>query len=192
MRRLILASSSPYRKALLMRLGIPFETVSPEVDETRRAEEQPLDLVIRLSELKAKVFMDRYPGALIIGSDQCAVVDGEILGKPGGFKQALQQLKKVSGKAVDFHTGICLLDTDSGEIQTDDVIYKVHFRLLTNAQLSNYLHKEKPYNCAASIRSDNLGIALFERMEGDDPNALVGLPLIRLVSMLEKAGCPAL
>jgi septum formation protein len=190
MRRLILASSSPYRKTLLRRLGIPFETVSPAVDETCRAEERPLDLVIRLSELKAKVFMDRYPGALIIGSDQCAVVDGEILGKPGGFEQALQQLKKVSGKAVDFHTGICLLDTDSRETQTDDVIYKVQFRLLTSAQLCNYLHKEKPYNCAASIRSDRLGIALFERMEGDDPNALVGLPLIRLVSMLEKAGCP--
>ena len=175
-----------------MRLGIPFETVSPDVDETRRAAEQPLDLVIRLSTLKARALANRFPGALIIGSDQCAVVDGEILGKPGGFEQAFQQLQKVSGKTVEFHTGICLLDTVSDATQTDDVIYQVHFRLLTDVQISNYLRKEEPYNCAGSIRSERLGIALFERMEGDDPNALVGLPLIRLVSMLDKAGCPVL
>ena len=192
MRRLILASSSPYRKALLMRLGIPFETISPDVDETRKAAEQPSDLVIRLSKLKARALVDRFSDALIIGSDQCAIVEGEILGKPGGFKQAFQQLGKVSGKTVEFHTGICLLDTVSGETQTDDVIYKVHFRLLTKAQISNYLLKEEPYNCAGSIRSERLGIALFERMEGDDPNALVGLPLIRLVSMLGNAGYPVL
>lgn len=188
MRRLILASSSVYRKALLDRLGMPFEVILPSIDETRQKGESPTALVKRLAVEKARAVADKYTNALIIGSDQCTVTGDTILGKPLSYERAFQQLKDASGRAVKFHTGICLLDTASSQAQSDDVPYTVYFRQLTDAQISNYLHREKPFDCAGSFKAESLGVALFARMQGDDPSALVGLPLIRLVSMLKSAG----
>lgn len=188
MRKLILASASVYRKALLERLGLPFESVSPSVDESRREGETATALVKRLARLKAEAIAPSFSDALIIGSDQCAVIDHTILGKPGGFDRAFKQLKGASGKSVNFHTGLCLLDSVSGRTQVDDITFKVYFRNLSNTQINRYLEQERPFDCAGSFKAERLGIALFSRMQGDDPNALVGLPLIRLVSMLEAAG----
>jgi MAF protein len=192
MPRLVLASTSPFRKELLQRLGLEFETAAPVVDERRLTGESPKALVLRLSEAKARAVTQEYPEALIIGSDQVAVIDGAILGKPGDHKTAFRQLKRVSGRRVTFLTGVCLLESASGERQVDFVRYTVHMRALADAQIEHYLQRERPFNCAGSFRSEGLGIALFERMEGDDPTALVGLPLIRLVRMLEHAGVPVL
>ncbi len=183
-RELVLASTSPYRRQLLERLGVPFSTISPEVDESPRAGEAAPDLVQRLAEAKAQAVARRRPGALVIGSDQVAVLGNRILGKPGNRVRALEQLRQSSGKRVDFLTGICLVDTETGETQLDLVPYSVFFRTLSDAQIEAYLAREEPYNAAGSFKSEGLGIALFERMEGNDPSALVGLPLIRLVSML--------
>jgi len=188
MRRLILASSSVYRKALLDRLGMPFEVISPSIDETRQKGETPTALVNRLAVEKARAVAGKYTDALIIGSDQCTLTGDTILGKPLSYERAFQQLKDASGRAVKFHTGICLLDTASNQVQSDDVSYTVYFRQLTDAQISNYLHREKPFDCAGSFKAEGLGVALFSRMQGDDPSALVGLPLIRLISMLKSAG----
>jgi len=188
MRKLILASSSVYRKALLGRLGMPFEVISPSIDETRHKGESPTALVKRLAVEKARAVAGKYTNALIIGSDQCTVTGDTILGKPLSYERAFQQLKDASGRAVKFHTGICLLDTASNQTQSDDVPYTVYFRQLTDAQISNYLQREKPFDCAGSFKAESLGVALFARMQGEDPSALVGLPLIRLVSMLKSAG----
>ncbi|GAB4357550.1 MAG: 7-methyl-GTP pyrophosphatase [Gammaproteobacteria bacterium] len=173
---------------LLERLGLPFETCAPEVDETPRDKEPPRELVARLAEAKARAVADRYPDALIIGSDQVSVVEGQIVGKPGDHATAVEQLKRASGKRVVFLTALCLLNSRSGRRQLDVVPFEVTFRQLSESQIENYLRKDKPYNCAGSFRSESLGIALFERMTGDDPNALVGLPLIRLIGMLENEG----
>lgn len=189
---LVLASTSPFRKALLERLGIPFVTASPEVDETALAGEGPEELVRRLAEKKARAVADRFPGALIIGSDQVAVVDGKVVGKPGNHEVAVAQLHNASGRTVRFVTGLCLLDSASGKAEIDAVPFEVTFRVLSEAQIERYLQRDKPYNCAGSFRSEALGIVLFEKMRGDDPNALVGLPLIRLVTMLENAGYPVI
>lgn len=188
MRRIILASSSPYRKALLKRLGLVFESISPSIDENRLPGESPRMMVTRLAHQKAGSLRARFPEALIIGSDQCAVIDGVILGKPENFERAFRQLKAASGKTVEFHSGLCLLDSATEEVQLDDVIFKVHLRCLSDKMINNYLQQERPFDCAGSFKSEGLGVALFNRMEGDDPNALIGLPLIRLVSMLEQAG----
>jgi septum formation protein len=188
MSAIVLASSSPYRQALLARLCLPFETVSPDVDETPHDGEHPADLVKRLAHLKAQAGSIRRSNALVIGCDQCAVCGQTILGKPGNFEIAFQQLKQAAGRPVTFHTGLCLLDTATADAQIDDVIVTVRFRSLTDAQIIDYLRKEAPYHCAGSFMSEGLGIALIERFEGDDPNALIGLPLIRLVSMLAHAG----
>ncbi len=192
MRKLILASSSPYRRALLKRLGLPFEAVSPNIDESHQNRESPSNLVKRLAQAKAEALVEKFPNALIIGSDQCAVINDRILGKPGDFPTALAQLQEASGKKVQYHTGLCLLDSNSGAAQVTDVVYSVYFRRLSEAQITSYLLNEQPYNCAGSIKSEGLGIALFERMQGDDPNALIGLPLIKLISMLENAGVPVI
>ncbi len=187
-RTLVLASTSPFRKQLLERLNTPFETFSPDVDETRRDGESPNDLVIRLSEAKARAGAEAFPDALIIGSDQVAVCGEDVLGKPGNHDKACEQLTRLAGQQVSFLTGLCLLDTASGSLRLEMVPFHVHFRALGEAQIERYLRHEQPYNCAGSFKSEGLGISLFESMRGDDPNALIGLPLIRLVSWLNEAG----
>lgn len=192
MRQIVLASSSPYRKTLLERLRLPFAAHGPDVDETRAAGESPSAYVTRLAQAKASALVEQFPDALIVGSDQCAVLNEVILGKPGTRERARQQLAQCSGSAVVFHTGLCLLDSCSREAQIDDVIYTVHFRDLEPSTIEDYLDREAPYDCAGSFKSEGLGVALFERMEGDDPTALVGLPLIRLCAMLRSHGVDVL
>jgi septum formation protein len=186
-RPLVLASSSPYRKELLDRLGLACTSVSPDIDETALPGETPDGLVERLAEQKARAVGETQQG-LIIGSDQVATIGDEILGKPGDHEHAVQQLTRLSGKRVTFHTGLCLLDTAHHEAQVDVVPFTVQFRTLSAGQIERYLHAEQPYNCAGSFKSEGLGITLFEKMAGDDPTALIGLPLIRLTTMLRNAG----
>ena len=188
MPQLILASSSPFRRAILEKLGLPFETLSPQLDETPQAQESAEQLVQRLARAKAVAAAQTHPDALIIGSDQVAVIDGQILGKPGEHARAVAQLRRASGRSVTFLTGLCLYNAASQQAQTEVVPFRVVFRELSEQQIENYLRAEKPYNCAGSFKSEGLGIALFERLEGDDPNTLIGLPLIRLVRMLEQEG----
>jgi septum formation protein len=182
---LVLASTSPFRKEILSRLHIAFETFAPLVDETPLENESPSQLVTRLSILKANSAKSEYPRALIIGSDQVAVIDNTILGKPGNHEQAVKQLNQASGKQVDFLTGLSVINTETHQIQTDMVNFSVKFRQLTSTQIENYLKLDKPYNCAGSFKSEGLGIALLDRMIGSDPTSIIGLPLIRLVRMLE-------
>ena len=185
---LVLASSSPYRRELLDRLALEYRTCSPDVDESRQTGEAAEDYVARLSRQKAAAVAERYPDSLIVGSDQAAVLDGEVIGKPGGHDRAREQLQRASGRCVMFLTGLTLLNSGSNRAQTAVVPFYVHFRRLDAARIERYLQREQPYNCAGSFKSEGLGIALFERMEGDDPSALIGLPLIRLVTMLANEG----
>lgn len=185
---LILASSSMHRRALLDRLQMSYEICAPHIDESRHPGEPPADYVARLSQEKAQAVATRYPQALIIGSDQAAVLDAAILGKPGTRARALEQLRQASGRCVEFYTGLTLLDAATGAAQTSVVTTRVHFRQLSDDAISRYLDKEQPYDCAGSFKSEALGIALFERIEGNDPTALIGLPLIELVSMLSEQG----
>ncbi len=187
-RTLVLASTSPFRRELLQRLGVAFETLAPDVDETRHTDESPEALVLRLSEAKARTAASRYPDALIIGSDQVAVCGDEVLGKPGNHEAACVQLRRLAGHRVSFLTGLCLYDTASDNALVDLIPYHVVFRQLTDQQIDRYLKIEQPYNCAGSFKSEGLGISLFESMQGEDPNALIGLPLIRLTNWLNKAG----
>lgn len=191
-RRLILASTSPFRRELLARLGLPFTVQAPNADETRQPGEEAPALVARLAALKARVVARHEPAALIIGSDQAAVLDGEIIGKPGAHKRAVAQLQQASGRTVIFYTGLCLLDSASGQQQIAVASFQVTFRALTPGQIERYLRRERPYHCAGSFKSEGLGVALFERLEGDDPTSLIGLPLIRLTRMLETAGVAVL
>jgi MAF protein len=184
---LILASTSPFRKELLGRLNLPFETAAPDVDESRLDNEPAAKLVRRLSEAKARAIGATRSG-LIIGSDQVATHGDTILGKPGDHATATRQLRQLSGEHVTFLTGLCLLDSTTGEIQLDVVPFSVVFRELNDEQIDRYLQQDQPYNCAGSFKSEGLGITLFERMAGDDPTALIGLPLIRLTGMLARAG----
>jgi MAF protein len=184
---LVLASTSPFRRELLQRLGIPFTTAVPDVDESPLPGEAPDDLVQRLSASKARA-VGRTRTGLIIGSDQVATTGEDILGKPGNHERACRQLQQLAGKTVTFHTGLCLLDTVKDTQQLDVVPFTVEFRQLSAAQIERYLRKEQPYNCAGSFKSEALGITLFRRMCGDDPTALIGLPLIRLTDMLAGAG----
>ena len=186
--KLVLASTSPYRRALLERLGLAFATDAPDVDETRLAGEAAERLVTRLAEAKARAVAPRHAAALVIGSDQVACRDGQILGKPGNRERALDQLRGSAGKTVVFHTGLCLLNTACDRAQVTCEPYRVTFRALSDEQIARYIDKERPYNCAGSFKSEGLGISLFERMEGEDPNALIGLPLIRLIHMLANEG----
>lgn len=192
MTKLVLASTSPYRKLLLERLGLPFETASPDVDETALANETPEALVARLAEAKARAIAPQYPNALIIGSDQLAVLNGAILGKPGDHETATQQLCNASGRQINFLTGLCLLNADTQQAQVKVVPFSVTFRNLSEAQIQHYLNVEKPYDCAGSFKSEGFGISLFERLEGQDPNALIGLPLIELITMLLAEGVDVL
>jgi septum formation protein len=188
MRALVLASSSRYRRELLARLHLPFVSDSPDIDETPLDGEEPLAMVRRLSCAKAAALRGAHPDALIIGSDQCAVLDGRIIGKPGDHATAVAQLRASSGRSMMVHTGLCLLDTASGETQVDVVSYDILFRKLDDAEIEAYLRLEQPYDCAGSVKSEGLGVSLLEHMRGDDPSALVGLPLIRLGAMLREAG----
>ncbi len=191
-RRLILASTSPFRRELLARLALPFTIQAPDTDETRRPGESAPALVARLARAKAEAVAMREPNALLIGSDQAAVLENDILGKPGNHANALTQLRRASGRTVSFHTGLCLLDSASGQCQVAVETFQVVFRTLSETQIEHYLRREQPYGCAGSFKSEGLGIALFERLEGDDPTGLIGLPLIRLTRMLEAAGVAVL
>ena len=182
-----LASTSPFRKELLGRLAIPFATAAPDVDEAPRANETAAGLVRRLSEDKARAIAANHRG-LIIGSDQVATTGNNILGKPGTHERAFEQLRNLAGKRVTFQTGLCLLNSETGEAQVDVIPFIVKFRQLGDDQIERYLQQEQPYNCAGSFKSEGLGITLFEYMEGGDPTALIGLPLIRLTSMLAQSG----
>jgi MAF protein len=185
---IILASSSPYRRELLAKLGMEFKWQSPDIDENPRSGESPEALVARLAEEKARAIAREHGNALIIASDQVAVLNGQILGKPGDHANGVKQLSAASGHEVRFLTSLALLNSGSGRIQLEVVPFTVHFRPLTASEIENYLHKEQPYHCAGAFKSEGLGIALFERLEGDDPNTLIGLPLIRLVRMLKHEG----
>lgn len=184
--KLILASTSPFRKTILEKLGVAFEIMSPEVDETALEKETPQQLVERLSIAKAKAVADKVKDALVIGSDQVSVINNEIIGKPHTYENAVKQLKNASGKTVTFYTGLCLYNSSTQQYQSEVVPFDVVFRDLNDQLIENYLRKEEPYNCAGSFKSEALGIILFEKLEGEDPNALMGLPLIRLVNMLEN------
>jgi septum formation protein len=186
--RLILASSSPYRRELLERLKLPFEVMPPEVDETPRDGETPQQLVERLSVEKARRIADLERDALVIGSDQVAVYNGRIVGKPHSHERAVEQLREASGRTVTLYTGLALVNAATGRAQCEVIPFRVSFRELTDEQIECYLRKEQPYSCAGSVKSEGLGIALLERFEGEDPNTLIGLPLIRLVRMLENEG----
>ena len=185
---LILGSSSPFRKMLLERLMVPFETANPDIDETPLDGEDPISLVERLAILKAKEIAKTQPDSLIIGSDQVALHGQQIVGKPHTHERAVEQLKTASGKKIELFTGLALINSSTGSIQSEVIPFTVHFKTLSESTIERYLRKEEPYNCAGSVRSEGLGVALFEKFEGDDPNALIGLPLIRLVSMLENQG----
>ena len=189
---LILASSSIYRQQLLQRLRLPFTAVSPDIDETPRPTEHAADTALRLAEQKARALAGRFPDALIIGSDQVAILNGEAISKPGNHANAVQQLTAASGRSVYFHTALCLLNSGNAEVQTKIASNEVKFRRLTAEQIERYLRAEKPYDCAGSAKCEGLGIALIESIRGDDPNALIGLPLIELTTMLMRAGVSVL
>ncbi len=186
--KLILGSTSPFRKELLNKLGISFSTDAPDIDESMCVGEQPEEFVQRLALEKAKAVAARHSDALVIGSDQIACIGDNILGKPGNRDRAIAQLTEASGQRVSFYTGLCLHNTESKKSQIICELFHVHFRNLAKDQIERYLDAEEPYNCAGSFKSEGLGISLFEKLEGDDPNSLVGLPLIKLISMLECEG----
>lgn len=188
MQQLVLGSTSPFRKALLDKLAIPFISDAPLTDESRYPDESPDRLVLRLAEAKAREVAARHPGALIIGSDQAACVDGKVIGKPGNRENAIAQLSAASGKAVIFHTGLCLYNTVSQRLHVEVEPFSVHFRRLSRDQIERYVDREQPFNCAGSFKSEGFGITLFSALEGRDPNALIGLPLILLVEMLAREG----
>ena len=185
---LILASTSQFRRELLTRLQIPFSTVAPDADETPLADESPAATAERLSELKARAVAARHPDSLIIGSDQVAHIGSQRFGKPGRRENAIAQLRAMRGNTVIFHTGLCLLNTQTGKLQLKGIPTEVRFRDLTDQEIERYLDREDALNCAGSAKSEGLGIALLEYMRGDDPNALIGLPLIELSRMLRAEG----
>lgn len=186
MPNLILASTSPYRRMLLEKLGVPFECAAPDVDESPQPGESPRHLVVRLAQEKAKSLAARFPDHLIIGSDQVCVLDGIITGKPHTEENARQQLLKARGTIVTFYTGLALYNSATGHLQTECEPFDVHFRQLSEQEIEDYVRKERPLNCAGSFKSEGLGIALFDRLDGRDPNTLVGLPLIALCQMLRR------
>lgn len=190
--RLILGSSSIYRKELLSRLHLPFDVMVPDIDETPSANESPDATALRLAQQKAIFIGKQAPNSLVIGSDQVATLDGEQIGKPGTHANALKQLQKMRGRKVVFHTALCLLDTridlTSPRIQLENIQTFVTFRDLPDAELDAYLHIEQPYDCAGSAKNEGLGIAIIEKIESSDPSALTGLPLIALTTMLRRVG----
>lgn len=186
--KLVLASTSPFRKILLEKLHLPFETAAPDIDESQLDDETPREMVERLAVRKAKKVAESFPEALIIGSDQVACADTGFLGKPGNRENAIAQLEKLSGKKVVFYTSLCLLNAKTGQQQLTTDPFVVHFRNLDKQQIVNYVDIEEPYHCAGSFKSEALGITLFSRLRGKDPNSLVGLPLIALTDMLANEG----
>ncbi len=188
MQQLILGSSSPFRAQLLDKLQLHYATFSPDIDESSQPGEKPEQLVKRLSEQKALAVAKQFNDALIISSDQLAVVDQQILGKPGNHENAIKQLLSVSGKTVRFLTGLALYNAKTKTMQSVVEPFDVSFRQLTTEQIAFYLKQEKPYNCAGSFKSEGFGISLFNRLHGDDPNTLIGLPLIRLIDLLANEG----
>jgi septum formation protein len=187
-RLVVLASTSPFRRELLARLQIPFETVAPETDESALPGEAPASTALRLSEAKARAVARRFPDALIIGSDQVAAQGNDRFGKPGSRENAIAQLRLMRGKEVIFHTGLCLLNSATNRVQACCIDTHVGFRDLADAEIESYLDKEDALNCAGSARSEGLGISLLSYLRGDDPNALIGLPLIALCDMLRAEG----
>lgn len=185
---LILASTSRYRKALLEKLGLPFQCASPEVDETPIPGESAKALVRRLARAKAMAIAERHDHGLIIGSDQVCVCDGQILGKPGTVENAVAQLMRAQGKRVTFLTGLCVIDAASGHAEQMVEPFAVHFRSLDEAAIRRYVEAERPLDCAGSFKCEGMGIVLFEALEGRDPNALIGLPLIALIDLLGRHG----
>lgn len=187
-RKLILSSTSRPRKALLERLLLPFETLSPNLDETPQASETPQELVLRLAKGKAQIAAKKYSDALIIGADQVGVLENQIQGKPLTHENAVQQLQAASGKRMEFYIGLCLFDSRDQSFQLALEEFDVVYRNLSPAMIENYLRREQPFECAGSCQAEGLGIALIEEFQGKDFTALIGLPLIRLIKMLEKAG----
>lgn len=191
-RTLVLASTSVYRRELLGRLGLPFAVANPQTDESPLPNETPETLALRLSEAKARAVAADYPDALIIGSDQVAILDGQVFGKPGTHENAVRQLQTMRGRTVNFFTGLCVYDSARQQAWVQGIPTLVTFRQLSDQQIENYLHREQPYNCAGSAKSEGLGIAVIAKMEGSDPNALIGLPLIALCDLLHEAGMSVL
>lgn len=189
---LILASTSAYRQALLEKLGLPFIAVSPGVDETRRKNEEPRALATRLAKEKSLAVARRIPRGLVIGSDQVAVLNGVVLAKPGARESAITQLIAASGQTIHFYTAVCVTQAETGHVVTDLDECRVTVRPLSRRQIERYVELENPLDCAGSFKSEGLGIALLEKIEGEDPNALVGLPLIRLIRILEAFGLDCL
>lgn len=185
---IILASGSPFRKQLLDRLQLDYECLPPDIDETIIPGEDASNYVCRLAESKANRVAVDHPQAVVIGSDQCALLGDKILGKPGSHENALRQLREARGKTVVFHTAVCVLNLSAGFSTVEDVVYEVEFRNLSDRQLDHYLRVEEPFQCAGSFKSEGYGACLFKKMHGDDPTALIGLPLITLTRMLENAG----
>ena len=191
-RRLVLGSTSRYRRELMQRLCIPFDVAAPDVDETPQDGESPHDLACRLALAKARAVAALHPDAVVIGSDQVADLDGEPLGKPGTHERAVAQLQRMRGRTVVFQTAVAVVCQNTGFAQTDLAAVRVVFRNLSDAEIEPYLRTEQPYDCAGSAKSEGLGIALLESIDNDDPTALVGLPLIRTCRMLRAAGLPIL
>lgn len=189
---LILASTSRYRRALLTQLAVPFDVMAPDVDETPLVAEAPRATALRLAEAKARAVAARHAHALVIGADQVADLDGRPIGKPGNYANAFAQLRVLSGQTVVFHTGVALCDAASGRCTSRLVDVTSVFRVLADAEIDSYLRREQPYDCAGSVRSEALGIALFERIESSDPSALIGLPLIAVVDLLRAEGMSVL
>ncbi len=185
---LVLASTSPTRRELFGRLGLPFKVHAPQVDEMALPDEAPTALALRLSKAKAEAASAQFPAHLIIGSDQVAVVGGRVLGKPGDRARAAEQLALSSGQVMVFQTAVCLLSSITGEVATRLVPFEVQLRRLSRADIENYLDREQPFGCAGSLRSEGFGVTLCQRMSGDDPTALLGLPLIALCELLRGQG----
>ena len=188
MKKLVLGSTSPFRKDILQKLNLPFECAKPNIDETAQINEMPIQLVERLAIEKAKAAAKGYSDALVIGSDQVAVCNNNILGKPHNFENAVKQLTQFSGQQVTFYTGLCVYDVTKNKSLSLVEPFSVYFNQLTSTDIENYLHAEEPYNCAGSFKSEGLGICLFEKLVGNDPNTLIGLPLIKLVELLKQHG----
>ena len=185
---LVLASTSVYRRELLSRFGLPFDVARPDLDESPLPGETPVATAERLAIEKARAVAAAHPGALIIGSDQVAYMDGQTFGKPGTVERAVAQLRSMSGRTVIFHTAVALLDAASGQFQLAGVPTQVRFRALSDDEIVRYVEKERPLDCAGSAKSEGLGISLLDALSGDDPTALIGLPLIALARMLRQAG----
>lgn len=192
MKKLVLGSTSPFRKSLLEKFNVPFETAKPDIDETPLPGESPIELVERLAIEKAKAVTAEHSDALIIGSDQVAMHQGDILGKPHTRENAIAQLMRFSGNKVTFYTGLCVHDATTNKSYSLVEPFDVYFRTLTTAEIEAYVDAEQPLKCAGSFKSEGLGITLFEKLVGDDPNSLIGLPLIKLHALLKQAGLDVL